>query len=145
MDVLWVIGALLLAGFGGWPVTATVLKLAGTVGSTRAGTESVGGTDGGAPSAGVDDGQSEPHISQAAAANVLHGGLLIGILERVGVALAIMLDQSVAIAYIVAVKGLGRYPELKEVPAASERFIIGTLTSLLWAVIVSVLVRIWLF
>jgi hypothetical protein len=30
------------------------------------------------------------------------------------------------------VKGLGRYAELKA-PAAAERFIIGTLASLLWA------------
>ncbi len=37
-----------------------------------------------------------------------------------------------AIAYVVAVKGLGRYAELKETPAAAERFIIGTLTSMLW-------------
>jgi len=39
----------------------------------------------------------------------------------------------VAIAYIVAIKGLGRFAELKETPVAAERFIIGTLTSMLWA------------
>ena len=59
--------------------------------------------------------------------------LVIGILERTGVALAILLNEPVAIAYVVAIKGLGRYAELKETPAAAERFIIGTLTSLLWA------------
>ena len=38
-----------------------------------------------------------------------------------------------AIAYIVAIKGLGRFAELKETPVAAERFIIGTLASMLWA------------
>jgi hypothetical protein len=39
----------------------------------------------------------------------------------------------VAIAYVVAIKGLGRFAELKETPVAAERFIIGTLASMLWA------------
>ncbi len=64
---------------------------------------------------------------------VLRGGLLIGFLERAAVAVAIFSGQPVAIAYVVAIKGLGRYPELKDTPAASERFIIGTLASMLWA------------
>ncbi|WP_377973769.1 hypothetical protein [Arthrobacter ulcerisalmonis] len=47
--------------------------------------------------------------------------------------LAILTAQPVAIAYIVAIKGLGRFAELKETPVAAERFIIGTLASMLWA------------
>jgi hypothetical protein len=35
-------------------------------------------------------------------------------------------------AVVLAVKGVGRYPELRH-PGATERFIIGTLTSVLWA------------
>ncbi|HEX7202568.1 MAG TPA: hypothetical protein VF249_07350, partial [Arthrobacter sp.] len=63
----------------------------------------------------------------------LRGGAIIGILERLGVCLAILTGQPVAIAYIVAIKGLGRFAELKETPVAAERFIIGTLASMLWA------------
>ena len=38
------------------------------------------------------------------------------------------------IAYAVAIKGLGRYQELRSAtPGTAERFIIGTFTSLLWA------------
>jgi hypothetical protein len=37
------------------------------------------------------------------------------------------------VAVVVAIKGLGRYPELRENPGASERFVVGTLASLLWA------------
>lgn len=74
---------------------------------------------------------------------VLRGGLLIGILERLAVVLCLVFDQPVAIAYVIAVKGLGRYPELKESPAASERFIIGTLSSLIFATVVGILAR-WL-
>lgn len=75
---------------------------------------------------------------------VLRGGLLIGFLERGAVALAILAGQPVAIAYVVAIKGLGRYPELKEAPGASERFIIGTLASMLWSAAVAVLVKVLL-
>lgn len=75
---------------------------------------------------------------------VLRGGLLIGFLERAAVAVAIFSGQPVAIAYVVAIKGLGRYPELKDTPAASERFIIGTLASMLWSASVAVLVKVLL-
>ncbi|AIY03841.1 MULTISPECIES: hypothetical protein [Arthrobacter] len=75
---------------------------------------------------------------------VLRGGLLIGFLERGAVAVAIFSGQPVAIAYVVAIKGLGRYPELKETPGASERFIIGTLASMLWAASVGVLTKVLL-
>ena len=44
-----------------------------------------------------------------------------------------LLGQPAGVAIVVAVKGLGRYPELKENPGASERFVIGTLASLIWA------------
>lgn len=64
---------------------------------------------------------------------ILRGGAIIGVLERLGVCVAILAGQPVAIAYIVAIKGLGRFAELKETPVAAERFIIGTLTSMLWA------------
>ncbi|MBG6180625.1 hypothetical protein [Arthrobacter sp. CAN_A1] len=68
---------------------------------------------------------------------VLRGGLVIGVLERLAVAGAILANEPVAIAYVVAIKGLGRYAELKDTPAVAERFIIGTLTSMLWAAAVA--------
>ena len=64
---------------------------------------------------------------------ILRGGAIIGVLERLAVCLAILTGQPVAIAYVVAIKGLGRFAELKETPVAAERFIIGTLASMLWA------------
>ncbi|WP_207344542.1 hypothetical protein [Arthrobacter sp. E3] len=82
--------------------------------------------------------------TQAPALGVLRGGLLIGMLERAAVAVAILSGQPVAIAYVVAIKGLGRYPELKSTPAASERFIIGTLASMLFSASVAVLTKVLL-
>ncbi|MFC9351018.1 hypothetical protein [Arthrobacter sp. NPDC057013] len=67
------------------------------------------------------------------ATRILRGGAIIGVLERLAVCLAILAGQPVAIAYVVAIKGLGRFAELKETPVAAERFIIGTLASMLWA------------
>ena len=73
---------------------------------------------------------------------ILRGGAIIGVLERLAVCLANQAGQPVAIAYVVAIKGLGRFAELKETPVAAERFIIGTLTSMLWAAGVAALARI---
>ena len=71
---------------------------------------------------------SEPHVRE-----VLRGGMWIGILERVGLTAAILAGRFELAAVVVAIKALGRYPEIRENPAVSERFIIGTLTSLLVA------------
>lgn len=64
---------------------------------------------------------------------VLRGGTWVGILERLAVTGCMLVGEAGGIAVVVAVKGLGRYPELRENPGASERFVIGTLASLLWA------------
>jgi hypothetical protein len=76
------------------------------------------------------------------AQRILRGGAIIGVLERLAVCLAILTGQPVAIAYVVAIKGLGRFAELKETPVAAERFIIGTLTSMLWAAGVAATVKV---
>jgi hypothetical protein len=56
----------------------------------------------------------------------------IGALERLAVFACVLALSPEGVAVVLAVKGLGRYPELRH-PGAAERFIIGTLTSLLWA------------
>lgn len=65
------------------------------------------------------------------AQSALRGGMWIGILERVLIAGFILAGQFAGVAVVVAIKGLGRYPELNN--QTSERFIIGTLASLFWA------------
>ncbi|EOM75034.1 hypothetical protein DW322_14065 [Rhodococcus rhodnii] len=62
----------------------------------------------------------------------LRGGRVIGVLERAAVAAAVLAGWPEGIAIVLAVKGLARYPELRE-PQASEQFIIGTFTSVLWS------------
>lgn len=120
MSAVWIIAALVIGGFGGWPVTALVFRLARTIDDRAdpAPAESVAGP---------------VHAPDGPRQRILRGGAIIGVLERLGVAVAILTGQPVAIAYIVAIKGLGRFAELKETPVAAERFIIGTLTSMLWA------------
>ncbi len=63
----------------------------------------------------------------------LRGGLTIGVLERAAIAVCVLTGFGAGLAVIVAVKGLARYPELRD-PRASEQFIIGTFVSVLWAV-----------
>jgi hypothetical protein len=149
VNALWITLALVTAGFGGWPVTALVFRLARTI-DDRADAGALAADAAEDPAADVTvDPMTEPapaaqpaqnaaHNAAADAAavssaRILRGGAIIGILERLAVCLAILAGQPVAIAYVVAIKGLGRFAELKATPVAAERFIIGTLTSMLWA------------
>jgi hypothetical protein len=77
---------------------------------------------------------------EGAVREVMRGGTTIGYLERVAVALGIIAGFAEAIAVVVALKGIGRFSELASAEAR-ERFIIGTLASLVWACIVAALVR----
>ena len=81
--------------------------------------------------------------SIGAAGAVLRGGAWIGALERAAVFLSVVVAQPEGLAIALALKGLGRYPELRSgrSAGAAERFIIGTFTSVLWAVACAGLVR----
>lgn len=69
------------------------------------------------------------------AGEVLRGGAWIGALERLVVFVCLVGGWPSGLAVLLALKGLGRYPELRvqESSGAAERFIIGTLASALWA------------
>jgi hypothetical protein len=81
---------------------------------------------------GSEDGETTPR-------EVLRGGWLIGYLERLAIVAGIVLGHYEVVAAIIAVKGLGRFSELDSA-AARERFIIGTLTSFIWAGTCAVLI-----
>jgi len=77
-------------------------------------------------------------VRPATTPGVLRGGTWIGILERLLITGGILVGIPEVIAVVIAVKGLGRYPELREAEpelrsGVAERFIIGTLASFLWA------------
>lgn len=124
-----------LAAVGGSPVTRRVLEVA-THGRVPEGDN--GGImlrPAAVPGIVPDD---------APAREVLRGGTTIGYLERLGVAMAIVVGFPEAIAVVVAIKGVGRFSELASAEAR-ERFIIGTLASLLWACVVGGIVRLALW
>jgi hypothetical protein len=98
--------AVLAALTGGGPVATAVLAAA----DPRA--------------VGVAGGPQDPEI--------LRGGAWIGALERAVVAGSLLAGSPDGLVVVAAVKGLGRYAELRA-PAAAERFIVGTLASGLWA------------
>lgn len=61
----------------------------------------------------------------------LRGGRWIGRLERAWTFIAVYMGAASMIAVLVAIKGLGRFGELRDGDAAfAERFIIGTLLSI---------------
>jgi len=120
-----------LATLGGNPVTRRILAVA-THGRVRDGDN--GGIMPHAPVIG-DEAPADTPVRE-----VLRGGTTIGYLERLAVAIAIVAGFPEAIAVVVAIKGIGRFSELAAAEAR-ERFIIGTLASLLWACVVGGLVR----
>jgi hypothetical protein len=89
----------------------------------------------------VDRGNTRAQSTQKAG-EVLRGGALIGSLERTAIFASLVAGWPEGIAIVLAIKGLARYPELRspDQPASvtpqavAERFIIGTFTSVLWAV-----------
>ncbi|MEE6272215.1 hypothetical protein [Georgenia wangjunii] len=75
---------------------------------------------------------------EAPSGGVLRGGAWIGMLERLVITGSIIAGFPEGIAVVLAIKGLGRYPELREAhpdkrSPAAERFIIGTLVSFAWS------------
>jgi hypothetical protein len=106
--------AVVAAVVGGGPLTELVLRLADRADHT-------------------DRPDRRPPASDA---ELLRGGAWIGALERAGITAAILLGSAEGVAIVLAVKGLGRYPELRAPTgqaAVAERFIVGTFTSVLWA------------
>ena len=100
------VAAVLVAVLGGGPVATAVLRAADPAAT------------------GVAGGPQDP--------DVLRGGTWIGFLERAAIAATLLAGSAEGLVVVLAVKGLGRYAELRA-PAAAERFIIGTLASGLWA------------
>ena len=124
IDLLIAAGAALLAAAVGVPVTSGVLRLAAR--EDGAGENDLGELE-------SDEGATPETNSDAqpdASTGVMRGGLMIGVLERALAAAAVALGRGEVLAVIIAVKGLGRIPELKSSRAAGERFIIGTFASL---------------
>lgn len=69
---------------------------------------------------------------------IARGGAWIGMLERLAITAVVLAGFPQGIAVVLAIKGLGRYPELREPhpdrrSPSAELFIIGTLVSYTWA------------
>lgn len=103
--------ALVTAVPGGDPITRLAL--------TRTAFDEEEGTHGGV-------------VDRASGRELLRGGRVIGLLERLAVAGAIVAGFPEALAVIIAIKGVGRFSELEN-GAVRERFIVGTLASWIWA------------
>ena len=126
--------AVLLAGTGaaawaGGDASAAVLGAATVLGVlaavTGGGPVATGVLHAADPAAvGVGGGAQDPEL--------LRGGAWIGVLERAALTGTLLVGWPEGLAVVLAVKGLGRFAELRS-PAAAERFIVGTLASALWA------------
>ena len=111
VTILTAVAALVTAVLGGDPITRLAL--------TRTTFDDEEGTHGGV-------------VDRASGRELLRGGRVIGLLERLAVAGAIVAGFPEALAVIVAIKGVGRFSELENA-AVRERFIVGTLASWTWA------------
>ena len=86
------------------------------------------------PGEGTEGGEPPSGTMNPEAVAILRGGAWLGILERLAITGALLAGYPYGIAVVVAIKGLGRYAELRDQPIASERFVVGTLASLIWSV-----------
>ncbi|UVI34839.1 hypothetical protein [Brevibacterium spongiae] len=114
-DVLIAVAAAVVAALIGWPLVPAFLRL------THAGPG------------------SKPERTGAEDVEVLRGGMWIGIVERALIAGAIVLGRPELMAVVIAVKGLGRFAEIKSSAAAGERFIIGTFVSIAFASLIGII------
>lgn len=108
------VGVAALAIVGGGPVATLVLRAASH------GARATEGAHGGIL------------VGDEPGREVLRGGTTIGFLERAVVVAAVLIGRWELLAALIAIKGLGRFRDL-DAGAATERFIIGTLSSLIWA------------
>jgi hypothetical protein len=76
-------------------------------------------------------------VGDDAPGSVLRGGAWVGYFERAAISATLLAGWPEGMALVLAVKGVGRYPELRGPESvqshAPETFIIGTLASVLWA------------
>jgi hypothetical protein len=108
----------LLAVVGGGPVTTRIFAF----------------VDGSEESATAPDGESLDRAGGAG--EVLRGGAWIGGLERLAVFAGLAAGFPEGVAIVLALKGVGRFPDLRQDQGhagITERFIIGTFASVLWA------------
>jgi hypothetical protein len=108
----------LLAVVGGGPITTRIFAFVDS--SERATTTS--------------DGESLDRAGGAG--DVLRGGAWIGALERLAVFAGLAAGFPEGVAVVLALKGVGRFPDLRADQGhagTTERFIIGTFASVLWA------------
>lgn len=129
--------ALAVSVLGGNPITRRVLDLAT---GDRVRETADGGIVLRSRTGDVEGDENQADDESDAPKPVMRGGTTIGYLERVAVTLAIIAGFPEAIAVVVAIKGIGRFSELGRAEAR-ERFIIGTLASLVWACVIGALVR----
>ena len=85
------------------------------------------------PAIGAIQEAQPPEDAADPGAELLRGGALIGVFERAAITATLLAGWPEGLAVVLAVKGLGRFPELKGNQGASERFILGTLVSVLAA------------
>ncbi|MGO2863526.1 MAG: hypothetical protein ACTIC1_20375 [Brevibacterium sp.] len=114
-EVLVAVLAALVAALIGWPLVPLFLRM----------------THGGPG--------TKPSVTGSEDIEVLRGGMWIGIVERALIAAAIVLGRPELMAVVVAIKGLGRFAEIKSSSAAGERFIIGTFVSIAIAALAGVI------
>jgi hypothetical protein len=122
VPVIAALTAAALAIVAGNPITATVLNYADSRGGAK---PSISGQHGGIIIESLADGAGVQR-------EVLRGGTTIGYLERLVVVGAVAVGHWEIVGALIAIKGLGRFSEL-DTPETRERFIIGTLVSLVWA------------
>ena len=127
--------ALIVSVWAGGRITTFVLRRASHA------TDASNPDDGGSELAADLTGAGAVTVIEVPIEPPLGGGRWIGRIERFATTLAMLTGYPAAVAIIVGIKGLGRYPEIRKSSNASEKFVIGTLTSLVISSVIGALGR----
>lgn len=114
----------ILSALGGGPVTTAILAFVSRAHQTPT------------MPAPRDDDAASLTGTVTASQPILPGGAWIGFFERLTTTVCLLLGWPEAIAMTLAIKGVGRYPEIAKSnhgPVVAERFLLGTFVSILWA------------
>ena len=98
------------------------------------------GANGGGSEVRSEAGAKEEKEDEKGESGLENAGAVIGVIERIFVLTLVLIEQYVPIGLIITAKSIVRFPELKHRKFA-EYYLIGTLSSVLFALVTGILAK----
>ncbi len=82
-----------------------------------------------------------PSSQEPESKDYTYASVFIGIMERILIMVAVLINRFEIIGYLFAAKSIIRYPEVSRESNFSNYYLVGTLSSFCWAIIWSILLK----